>query len=329
MEVRTRDLDEAIEIVSRVYCPHSVKVVGRAPEIDVRLAVHRPTTQSVVELSYDAPVEIDAGDFSGLFLMMHCSRGAASTEQGGEHAEWRRGQTMVFSAGLETRLRFDRFFLQRGTRLDMEALEAQCARWLGRPLRQPLRFALRSFSPDLERIWQRSLDFLQSQDGGPLELSPAARASFDEFLLTALLHQHPHNYSEDIAETAATPTPGVVRQAERFMADNAQRPVTVSKVAEHLGISVRSLQAGFRSWRDVTPSAYLRETRLRRVRDDLLRADGADTVTAVAMRYGFAHLGRFSAYYKAAFGEAPNETVRRRRSLRRSKARRERPAIEP
>jgi transcriptional regulator GlxA family with amidase domain len=85
-------------------------------------------------------------------------------------------------------------------------------------------------------------------------------------------------------------------------------------VAAALGVSVRSLQEGFRQWRNTTPNDFLRQTRLRLVREDLLRADESTDVTAVALRHGFAHPGRFSGYYRAAFGELPHVTLRRRRT---------------
>lgn len=318
--MRTRDLDEAVEAVTKVYCPHTVEVIGRVRDIDVRLEVRHATSQPLVELSYGAPVMIDAGHFSRLFLMMHCPRGSAYTTQDGRAAEWRRGQTMPFSAGYETKLWFDSSFVQQGVRLDMTTLEAQCGHWLGRPLDQPLRFALRPFSGELEKMWQRSLAYLQSDNGNLLAFSPAGKAAFDEFLLTMLLHHHPHSFSEEMAETVPAPVPGLVRKAERFMVDNAETPITVSDVADHLGVSLRSLQSGFRKWRNSTPSAFLRQVRLQRVRDELLRSDGQGNVTTVALRYGFAHLSRFSAYYQSAFGEAPSATLRRGRSSKRRRS---------
>jgi transcriptional regulator GlxA family with amidase domain len=96
------------------------------------------------------------------------------------------------------------------------------------------------------------------------------------------------------------------------MADRAAEPITVSDVAADLGVSVRSLEAGFRQWRETTPSAFLRNTRLWLAHAELSRADGRQNVTAVAMSSGFPHLGRFSAYYRAAFGENPSDTLRRR-----------------
>ena len=312
--MRTRNLDEAIEAVSKVYCPHTVEVVGPVGDIDAFLDVAHPTTQPLVSLSYSVPVRIDAQNFSRLFLMMHCERGAAATTQEHRSAEWKAGQTMPFSAGFDTRLWFDRAFLQRSVRLDTDKLEAQCARWIGRPLEEPLRFALRPFSEELEEIWRRTLAYLWSSEGKGLPLTGAAKAALDEYLLTLLLHHHPHNYSDEMAETERAPVPGVVRRAERFMADNADASITVSDVAAHLGVSLRSLQAGFRQWRETTPNAHLRRLRLQLVRDELLRAGKETNITTVAMRHGFVHLGRFSAQYRSTFGEGPSATLRRGRT---------------
>ena len=35
---------------------------------------------------------------------------------------------------------------------------------------------------------------------------------------------------------------------------------------------------------------------------------GKSSVTDVAMKWGFSHLGRFSGYYRDTFGELPSQT---------------------
>ena len=48
---------------------------------------------------------------------------------------------------------------------------------------------------------------------------------------------------------------------------------------------------------------YGRDVRLRRAREELRDADPlADSVAAVARRWGFTHLGRFAAAREAKFG---------------------------
>ncbi len=178
--LRTRNLDEAIDAVTSVYCPHTVEVVGRARGIDAFLKVTRSTFQPLVGLSYSAPVKIDAQNMSRLFLMMHCARGAASTTQENRTADWKTGQTMPFSANFDTKLWFDRAFVQKSVRLDFDRLEAQCARWLGYSLEERLRFDLRPFSDELEQIWQRTLAYGWSSEAGGLPLAGAAKAALDE-----------------------------------------------------------------------------------------------------------------------------------------------------
>lgn len=308
--MQTRNVDELVDAVSKVYCPFTIQVIGKARDIDAVFEITHSRSQPLVTLSHSAPVRIDAGNFDRLFLVMHCARGHFSARQENSRGEFFPGQTVPFSAGFDTRMQFDWEFLQKSVRLDSDKLETLCARWLGHPLDRRLRFAMRPFSDNLQRIWQNTLSYVWHMDSLPL--SAAAKASFDEYLLTLLLHQHPHNFSEEMGTTGPSPLPAIIRRAERYMVDRASEPITTSDIAADLGVSLRSLQAGFRKWRATTPHAFLRRIRLQLVHDELQRSGGE--VTRVALRYGFAHLGRFSAHYREAFGEDPSKTLRRSRN---------------
>ncbi|MNG18294.1 Regulatory protein PchR [compost metagenome] len=99
---------------------------------------------------------------------------------------------------------------------------------------------------------------------------------------------------------------------ERYIEEHAHEAISIVEMAEHVGVSSRSLFAGFRRFRNTSPMLYLKEVRLRRVHEELQQGSaGSTTVTAVAFRWGFSHLGHFTTDYKRRFGESPSETLAR------------------
>jgi AraC-like DNA-binding protein len=84
-------------------------------------------------------------------------------------------------------------------------------------------------------------------------------------------------------------------------------------LAATAGLSARALQEAFRRHLGTTPLGYVREVRLRRAHEDLIRAgaDSGATVAEVAYRWGFGNLGRFARVYADRYGRHPCETLRR------------------
>lgn len=106
----------------------------------------------------------------------------------------------------------------------------------------------------------------------------------------------------------------VGRDARRFVDDHLDEDVlpSVIDLCEVLGVSERTLRYAFQEYVGLSPVAYLRVCRLNKVRAVLAASDPAHTtVTQVAMRHGFLHLGRFSGDYRRMFGETPSATLGR------------------
>ncbi|GAA3340084.1 hypothetical protein GCM10017714_18340 [Curtobacterium pusillum] len=176
---------------------------------------------------------------------------------------------------------------------------------------RPLRFDDRHV-PDVEtaRRWQAALTALARslRVGGPE--SPAWRAA-KSAAAEVFLDMFPPQL-DDLPEVLGKPRNARLRAAVEYIHDHAAEPVTVADLSAASGLSVRSLQESFRRVFDVTPLTYLRHVRLDRVRAELLDADlRPGTVGDVARRWGFTHLGRFSAFYVERFGEYPKQTLRR------------------
>lgn len=74
---------------------------------------------------------------------------------------------------------------------------------------------------------------------------------------------------------------------------------------------MRSLFAGYRKYRSTSPMQRLKEIRLAAVRAELSSPAPDTTVTQAALRWGFGHLGQFSASYQQRFDELPSATLKR------------------
>jgi AraC-like DNA-binding protein len=87
------------------------------------------------------------------------------------------------------------------------------------------------------------------------------------------------------------------------------------------GTSERRVRDAFYDCYDTSPIAYLRLLALREVRSALTDSPAyRDAVTRAATDFGFSHLSRFAAHYRAVFGETPSETIVRARDTRRARS---------
>jgi AraC-like DNA-binding protein len=105
---------------------------------------------------------------------------------------------------------------------------------------------------------------------------------------------------------------GIVRKAESVVRLQSGEILHIGIISRNCGVSERTLRNAFYATYGKTPYRHLRDLRMQEARLALQSADSASTtVTAVATRFGFYELGRFSVEYRCAFGESPSETLRR------------------
>lgn len=93
-------------------------------------------------------------------------------------------------------------------------------------------------------------------------------------------------------------------------------PVSLEQASKATGYSVRSLQLAVEQHFGVTFVKLVRAARLHHVHEELRHGGGRQTVSEVATRFGFWHLGRFSHYYREMYGDPPSHTAARGRQQR-------------
>jgi AraC family ethanolamine operon transcriptional activator len=105
-----------------------------------------------------------------------------------------------------------------------------------------------------------------------------------------------------------------VAAADEYLRAHLDRPIYTDELCDALGVSASGLGEAFRAVFVVSPHRFLKLRRLHMVRAALRARGGpAPLVKAVALAHGFWHLGQFAHDYRAAFGEAPSETLARAR----------------
>jgi transcriptional regulator GlxA family with amidase domain len=149
------------------------------------------------------------------------------------------------------------------------------------------------------------------RDDGPLFYSPIAMSHLTQALADLVVRSIPHRFSAHLDKKPFMIAPSQVRRAIDFMNANIHRAITMPMVAAAAGVSVRALETSFRAFRETTPAAYLRTMRLRAVREDLLDPSNPQSVRDICLKWGFFHMGRFSAIYRTVYGENPSDTKRR------------------
>ena len=141
--------------------------------------------------------------------------------------------------------------------------------------------------------------------------APLLRDALLRLASFALLDAAPHRLAPGPdAAAVGVPSARSVRLALEYIERHAERDLSVTEIAGAANLSVRGLQSAFRRHDLVSPMRQVRETRLRRARDELRSTPpGGATVAAVAARWGFANTGRFTAAYRERFDTTPGRDL--------------------
>jgi AraC-like DNA-binding protein len=199
-------------------------------------------------------------------------------------------------------------------KIPRQRVEQTCRELLGDDLKSgPI-----EFGPEMPlggavgRAWQHHLGGLLANHGFAAEAHarPMIHAQ-EQTLIHHLLLRQPSNYSERLWRRPVAAPQRKLRVAEEFIRSRLYDELTLEQIAAACGASLRSLCLAFRAHYHCAPMAYVRRARLDAARVALLAAPPGAQVTDIALRCGFAHLGRFASSYRARYGETPLQTLKR------------------
>ena len=304
------DLDEARERVAAVFCPHRLDRIGRG-QIDARQHHLAGERLSLNYIQYGAKTLIAPGEIDRFYLLQIPLSGGASIVNGDQHYYSSPKSAAVLNPHLPTTMIWEEGTRQVLVQIDRRAMMDHLSAQLGAQADRPLTF---SGALDLNQgagaALRRLVLFLVAEadaGGAPIGAGLSGRA-VESAVMSGLLAAHHHDYEAHLGRRRAVPRPRHMRLAETYIEAHLDRSLTLEDIAAAAGISPRGLQLAFRQHRNTTPLGFWRDLRLAKAHGDLVA--GAGHVTDVALRWGFAHFGRFSESYRARYGLSPRDTLR-------------------
>ncbi|MBL5972784.1 MAG: AraC family transcriptional regulator [Candidatus Leucobacter sulfamidivorax] len=307
------DRDDAVEIVSRKFTPHRIdpqgerfRLTARTGDID-GVGLHH--------IGYGSPLTIEADPLRQRHLVCIPLWGKAVLEIGDRHWFCDPQTPMLLPPDREFRLHWLDDSPQFVVSIPNERIERVAAAMFGEPgaaIPLPPTFTL---SSGAGRALAAELTLAHDDiNSGAARSFPAflsrnvAEGLVARILLGATESRRGGVYSRTAAQRPQTKL--VTAFLERIASPECLESSPL-QIAEQLGVPLRTLQENVQRELGVNLAEALRRNRLRAARSMLLDADPTRcSVTEVAMRCGFRHLGRFSVEYREAFGEKPSETLR-------------------
>jgi len=93
--------------------------------------------------------------------------------------------------------------------------------------------------------------------------------------------------------------------------DHMDAKINIASLAKEHQISEQTMQNSFKSLFGFKPKHLLRLLKFNHVHYELMQSSpDQSSVSKVAFKWGFTHMGRFSAYYAEFFGEKPSQTLK-------------------
>lgn len=309
------DRDEAETLVGEFYLPNRLEVRETSAPLGMELTGLRLGSLTIGRLSYGRDVRLRTADAQNVHVNIPLRGRVHSRTGNSEFVTAGPGDGLVFPSHEPADICWSAHAQQLCLMIPQDALETELEQLLGRPLRGRLTF---DFTPDLRnpigRRWRTVLDILVEELNHPTDMAqnPLVGRHLERLAIDGLLLGQKHNYTDAVGRDCRTQPRSAIRHAVQLIEDRPSEPWTTVSLATEVHLSIRALQDGFRRDLATTPMTYLRQVRMRRVREALQAADpDTTTVNAVAAGLGIVHMGRFAAAYRKTFRELPSDTLNR------------------
>jgi len=315
--IRSRDFEESTEFIYNLWRPYqAVKRLGRGNFFFETYVAFRPDI-ALARVDIGGGLALTGGQLDDVYLLAIPLRGSFRFVHSTRQYDFSgQNSASLYSAGQYHEIGLPEPVELLNVRYSRCFLEGSLEDLLGRPMSQPL-----IFHPELDltgSLGQQVLALLHYLKTA-LNTMPVDRQSdsmvlqqVERALMILLLQEQPHNYSAEMKSRDPDPANWQFLRAEEYVKSRLDHALNVADLARAAGVSERTLSSAFKRKRGCTPVQFIRRLRLEAVHHELQLEYQNDTVTEIATRWGFSHLGHFTENYRKQFAETPSQTLNKK-----------------
>ncbi|MDB5699347.1 MAG: hypothetical protein JWN69_2151 [Alphaproteobacteria bacterium] len=315
----SHDMDVTRAGVSRLMNPYFVEYAERPADCEAHLDFLEVRGLAIAAIKQLGHMRINVAPIEGYHFLIFCLKGRAllSSSHGEATIDARTG--LYFGPGQRFQGDLPEDCEQLVVRIDEAAFQSFAG-----PSNTGLRAFVDLSQPELGP-WLHLLNAMISDPSAIdlLQRNDHIATDYEQLFMSLLFSGQ--GYSRTPSEGAGYKgaAPASIRRAEMFIEANAREMLRLDDIAAAANVPVRTLLDGFRRFRQTSPGRFLRDIRLDRAHERLLKSGDEASVTAIALEAGFTHLGRFARDYADRFGVKPSDTLARSSKPRSARLRRD------
>lgn len=299
--LRSYERRETYDAIAGELCDYGLRWQGGA--VDARAFRCKTDSLALYSMRYGDEAAITPDVYPDFFLVHLCLKAGIEVETDGVMTPVPEGAVFISAPRRSIRLRW-----QEGCEQLILRVPHVAAGIDGRRLQRSGALLPRALSPLLVSQLNTLMALSRQEPGGE---------DWAAHVQTGLARFAAQHLAPDSGESrAATPDADTRDRLIGFIEAHLARPIQLLDLARAAGLGRTQLNALTQSAFGCSPMALLRRLRLQAAHRDL-EARPDQSLTQLALRYGFEHQGRFSQYYREEFGAVPR---RMRDRLRRDDA---------
>lgn len=314
--LQSNDVDESQEIVSSMYCKHSL-IPLNGDTVDAKLNAIKGDYFNFGFLTYGVNANIDLPPLESCYHVNITLSGESivDNKKGLKLKTWGMKSGAVLLPGEQYHVIWKDNTRQYAFKFPKKKLEKHLSSLIYEDVNSRINFeTVFDLNSAAGRGLIRACSLLQKEweEKNVICLSPIARRQLESYVMTSFLIAAKNPYSEKLLfdYKAKDLNEQLVRRVINYVEEHAHELPSLTDLTSYAGVSARTLQLAFKRYLNMSPMQYVQKVRLKRAHEHIIQArHTGEKITNIAMTWGFYNPGRFSQLYKQHYGCTPKETL--------------------